>query len=969
VNPETQIVFQGFRLDTQNRQLYKGAEKILLRPKSYAVLHYLAAHPHRLATRDELMSAVWPRARVVDAALRVSIQEIRKALGGSATHPKFIETVGKRGYRFIAPVSLQFQQAGDDFTTFVGREAELNDLQHHLGLANTGKRQMVFVTGEPGIGKTTLVETFTSRLPANDGALVGHGQCIEQYGSSEAYLPVLDLLERLCALPGREDMLECLRRNAPSWLISLPAIVGASERAELLRQAAGTTPERRLREITAFLESIAKERTVVLVLEDLHWIDPSTLAFLSYLARRREPARLLVIGTYRENEVERSDHPLKTVKAELQLHKLCAHLRLKLLAKSAVGEYLGARFESMHISPDFLQTVYRRSEGNPLFMVNVTDYLAGREFIVRHNDRLSLIESGERDRVPETLRDLIERQVDALPQADRELLEIASVAGTTFSVAVIARALGQAREKTETLYRDLAKASEYLQYAGLRKRPNGRGTPRYSFVHALYQNVIYDRLTAERRRQLHQAIGERTEAAYTGAPQRVAAELAVHFERAGDLERALKYLLQAAQNSIDLSAYSETIDYASKGLDLAESMPATTQRRELELNLQLLTAVAVCASKGYAANETQDAFLRARELSRKTSNDALAFQSLAGIWSFYLLRGEARSALGRAQELLALARQTRQPGFLLNAHMAMALSLFYQGKFQSAHGHIEQALPLYDFEYHRSTLSLFGWDPGVLVYCYDAQALWFLGFPERAEQAAEQAITLARKLASPFNEALCYAIHATYYTYRRDATAALAMAEAALKISHEHGFLHWSALGSLNKGWSMSRLGNVREGLPYLLEGLQKWASMGAQMALPTYLLLLGEVYQKEGKVQQALAAVEDGLAISARNNDCHYDAELYRLKGELLLKNSKENSSRNFTEVEGCFRMAIDIARRQKARSLELRAATALARLWRSTDKSRDADQMLNRIYRRFSEGFDTPDLKQAKALLDELK
>jgi tetratricopeptide (TPR) repeat protein len=346
----------------------------------------------------------------------------------------------------------------------------------------------------------------------------------------------------------------------------------------------------------------------------------------------------------------------------------------------------------------------------------------------------------------------------------------------------------------------------------------------------------------------------------------------------------------------------------------------------------------------------------------------LRFQSLAGIWSFYLLRGELRTALRQAQALLALAQRTRKKLFLLNAHVAMALSLFYQGQFQSAHHHLEQALPRYDFQYHRSTISLFGWDPGVLGDCYDAQALWFLGFPERAAEAAENATDLVKKLASPFNEALCYTMHATYYSYRRDAAKALEMAEAALKISIDRGFLHWIVLGSFNKGWSLCRLGNVTEGLALLLDGLKRWKSMGAEMAVPTFQVLVGEIYQSDGDSKKALAAVEEGLAIAAHNNDRHYDAELYRLKGELLLQRSKRDRSSNFKEAEACFVSAIDIARKQKARSLELRAVIPLAHLWQRTGKRREAYQTLAKSYGKFTEGFDTPELKQAEGLLNEL-
>jgi DNA-binding winged helix-turn-helix (wHTH) protein/tetratricopeptide (TPR) repeat protein len=957
-----QIVFPPFTLDTSNHCLRRGSENISLRAKTLTLLGYLVEHPHRLLEQEELMAAAWPKAKVVGAALRISIQEIRKALGDNAAEPRFIETVGKKGYRFVAPVSLKLPESGkESYVPFVGRAEELERLRHHLEIAQSGKRQVVFVTGEPGIGKTTLVEAFTQSV--NERVITALGQCIEEFGSGEAYLPIMELLERMCQLPGCEKIVASLRQYAPSWLAGLATVVGAEERAELSRLSAGAMPEARMREIVNFVEAISRTETVVWVIEDLHWADPSTLALISFLGRRREAARLMVIGTYRQSDIERSAHPLKTVKTELQLHQHCAHLPLRLLPQDAVGEYLTARFDSLVPKP-ILSTVYRRSEGNPLFMVNVTDYLLGQGTIVRENGTVKLLETVKGEPIPETIRDLIERQVGALSKEDQELLEAGSVAGTTFSVAAIASVLGKGREAAENQYREISHSTPFLHYAGIRRRPNGRGSPRYSFVHALYQNAIQERIAPAKRRRWHQSIGERTEMAYTGTTEAVAAELAAHFESSGDSERAMKYMLQAAQRSFSVCAYAETIDYAITALSHAESLPPTAPLAETKLNLQLLLAVATCASKGYAAEETGFAFDRAEKLSRIVTHDALRFQASPES-GLFICCGAHYESLRVVRKTCCLAERMRWPIFLLNAHLTMASAYFYQGRFQSAHYHFERALPYYDFEHHRSNVSLFGWDPGVIVHCYDAQALWFLGFPESADKVAENAVSLAKNLASPFNEALCYAIHATYYCYRQDVTKALEMAEAALKISNDRGFLHWIVLATINKGWSLCSLGKSKEGLPLLLEGLKRWESMGAEMEVPVFQFLLGDICQKRGSWKQALAAVEEGLAVSGRNNDCHYDAELYRLKGELLLRRDR---SHNLAEAESCFQRAIKIARKQKTRSLELRAATQLANLWKTAGKNREAYRMLKTIYGRFTEGFDTPDLKKAKALLNEL-
>ena len=363
------------------------------------------------------MAALWPGAKVVDAALRVSIQEIRRALNDDAGYPKFIETVGKSGYRFIAPITMgsgTLEPGGTSLATYmVGRQAELEFLQGHLERANEGRRQVVFVTGEPGIGKTTLVGTFLSHAQANDSTLTAQGQCIEQYGAGEAYLPILDALDGLCGT-NNNGLAELLRRYAPSWLLNLPAFIDPAERSQLERQSIGIAPERRLREIAAFLEATAKDQTVLLVLGNLHWADPSTLALISFLARRERAARLMLIGTYRDGKIENLNPPLRQTIEDLELHNYCSRLSLENLSRTAVGEYLAARFLSPQISDELLSAVYQRSKGNPLFMVNVTDYLISAQAIVRHDESIELSRDIDERSTPSTIRQLIERQLERI---------------------------------------------------------------------------------------------------------------------------------------------------------------------------------------------------------------------------------------------------------------------------------------------------------------------------------------------------------------------------------------------------------------------------------------------------------------------------------------------------------------------------------------------------------------------------
>jgi DNA-binding winged helix-turn-helix (wHTH) protein/predicted ATPase len=971
VSDARQLVFPPFTFDTSNECLLRGSDKVSLRPKSLAVLRYFLENPHSVVSKDKLKLAVWPRSQVVDAALKVSILDIRKALGDSAAHPKYIETVGQSGYRFIAPVSFSFPSEPGISSAFhvVGRQSELQLLRRHLDMAGEGKRQIVFVTGEPGIGKTTLVEVFSQTFSKDVAMVVTRGQCIEQYGAAEAYMPILDVLDRLCRGAPGQDVIESLRGCAPSWLASLPALIGTEERAELERQNVGIAPERRLREIGAFFEDIAKEQTVVLILEDLHWLDPSSLALISFLARRREAARLMLIGTYRSGEVERHNVPLKHVKEDLELHGYCKELPLKLLDRAAVGEYLAARFESPAVSNSVISTVYRRSEGNPLFMVNVTDYLLGQDAIVRQNDAVTLADIKANEIVPGTIRDLIERQVDALPAEDRDLLETASVAGTTFSVSAVARALGGAREIVEEQCRSMADREQFLQFVGSRRSPSGNVTARYSFLHALYQNVIYDQVGEARKARLHQSIGERIEAVYQGATEQVAAELAQHFERAGDNERAVKYLLQSAQRAMRQNAYREALAYCENGLERLKFVPKSEQRDELEISFQLLTGVSSASSQGFASAQGQVAFAEARALSSRITNKALLFQTLGGLWSYHLLRGDLRESLKIAKAMLVLARRCQDWSFLLNAHMVAGCSHFYLGDFARAREDLDYSVSHYDLKRFAATASAYSWDPGVLAACYNAKTLWMLGYPMQAAQQAQRALDFAHQLSSPYYLALANGVLAMYYAYRGDVDAMLRTAEAAIATATDHGFYHWLAAGTTIKGCALAQKGQRSQGMSCLNEGIAKWQSTGAQMLLPTFRLLQVEMHLAAGDGRAALTIVEDGLAISKKNRESYYDAELYRLKGEILSRTSLRNPKGSRKEqAELYFLRAVQTAHRQKAKSLQLKATMSLCRLWQETGKEKEAQQTLREIYGWYTEGFDTPDLEMAKKLLEEL-
>jgi predicted ATPase len=554
----------------------------------------------------------------VGSCAMVCVAEIRKALGDMARTPRFIVTVHRRGYRFIGAGPAETRDGADHEAAraedLVGRDRELDRLRRWLERARRGVRQVAFVTGEPGIGKTALVEAFLAGLP--DGDLwIARGQCLDHYGAGEAYLPILESLGRLARGPGGDRVLDVLSRHAPTWLAQMPAFVSADARTMLQPHSFAATRERMLREMADAIEALAAERPLVLLLEDLHWSDPSTLDLIAAVAHRREPTRLLLISTYRPVDVIARAHPLLTVTQQLAMHHAGEELPLEPLDASAVERYLTGRFGS-DIGASLGLVVHRRTDGLPLFMVNIVDALIRQGLLVEVAGRWEMRTTDlETVPVPENLRQMIEQQLEGLGAADQRLLAAASVAGMTFSSATLAAALDDEVEAVEERCAALARRQQFIRAAGVDAWPDRTVAARYRFLHVLYEHVLYERLPAAQRASLHRRIGERDEAAFRERPGERAAALALHFERGREGTRAARYHHQAAEHALQRGAYREAVTHIGRCRDLLDAVPDEAERSSLELALQTTLGPALIALSGSCAPEVEAAYRRAHELA------------------------------------------------------------------------------------------------------------------------------------------------------------------------------------------------------------------------------------------------------------------------------------------------------------------------------------------------------------------
>jgi len=563
--------FGPFRLDPVNQCLWREETRIALTPKVFAVLRYLVAHPGRLITQEELLEAIWPETYVQPEILRKYVLELRKVLGDDPKTPRFIETLPKRGYRFVAAIAEESLAASEGgLAAPVGRERELASLDAHLRKALQDRRQFVLVTGEAGVGKSTLLDVFEQRLGGHEGMRIARGQCVEGFGGKEAYYPIFDAFGQLVRGPGAEATIQILASQAPTWLIQFPSLLKSEQREALQREILGATRERMVREICEALESLTARHPLAMILEDLHWVDPSTLDLISALARRRGPAKLLMLGTYRPVDVILLQSPLKALRQDLVMHKLCSEISLERLNEADVARYLAGEFPGSELPRGLAELVHRHSEGNPLFMTAIVSDLLKSGLLAEQGGVCKLTAPLEQivPDVPETLQQMLEIQVERLSEPEQRLLRSASVAGQRFSAWSVAAMLGAGVAETEEICETFAQRQQFLRPGRAAGVLGGNQSAHYEFRHSLYREALYRRVPSAQRSQLHRLLAEKAEgllalsAASAGtttsltAPDtasdstlELASELALHFEQGREFERAARYLILSAENA------------------------------------------------------------------------------------------------------------------------------------------------------------------------------------------------------------------------------------------------------------------------------------------------------------------------------------------------------------------------------------------------------------------------------------
>jgi predicted ATPase/DNA-binding winged helix-turn-helix (wHTH) protein len=968
--------FGRYQLDP-TQGLRRGTQEVRVTPKSLSLLRFLVERAGQVVTKAEILRAVWPDTAVSDSALTSCIQELRNVLRDDARRPRFIETLHRRGYRFLAhpasdlnnepPSAVALPTLRGD-APFVGREAVMQQLLKAWSLVQHAARQVLFVTGEPGVGKTTVVSAFLVRAAAQGPVRVAWAQCIQHFGVGEAYEPLLTAITRLCRQPGGDHLISILERYAPTWLAQLPALVSSERLRSLQRIAAGTTRERMFRELTDMLEAITASDPLILWLEDLHWCDTSTLEWVAAFAQRPEPARLLLIGTFRSSEIAGAKHPLLTLSDGLRLKGLCHEIPLDGLDESAVAEYMALRFPSLSVHGEIegrlVPMVHKHTGGNPLFVVNVMSDLVERGLLIERDSKWSVrtrITEGDLG-IPENIRRAIDGQIERLAPDERTLLEVASVVGVTFSASVTALVADIAEIEAESTLTELARRQRFVRRLSSLIRPDGRVVATFEFLHVLYRDAFHQCLSPRRVEGLHRQIGACEEREYGDRAPEIATELALHFERGRDNRRALMYVEQAAQNARRRSAYTEARMHFDKALRLLESLPPGLERTEREAVLRIGLGGVIMATDGWGAKDAEDAYSRAHALCRQLGESTRLFPALWGLWLFYWGRGSLNTAAEVAQDLLALADQSGDQILLLQSHHAAWATAFSRGELQAVMAYTQEGLRLYHAERDAATAVTFGnHDPGVCARIFRARALALLGRIEEAIRTSDDALVLARELAHPFSQALARVFAASVAQVLRDADAARAHAAAATTIAREQEFRLMLAWATAFEGWAEAEQGKHGEGLRRIIASISAARATGSDQFLPLLLGLLAEVQLKIGQTGEGLRTVDEALAIALRTGERFYEAELRRLKGQLQLSGSDELGGGAEQELL----QALGIARSQEARLLVLRTAVTLGRLWLRHGKHSEARSLVAEASLAMGPELVAPDLVEVDAIL----
>jgi DNA-binding winged helix-turn-helix (wHTH) protein/tetratricopeptide (TPR) repeat protein len=966
-----QISAPPLRLDLRQERLWNAEQLVDLRPKTWALIRYMVERPHELLSKQQLIDTIWPDTIVTEASLNQAIRELRKALGDDARSPKFIETVHRRGFRYIGvpaeSAQVDSQSPAQEPTSrpkLFGRQAELVQLNECFHQANAGNRQILFVTGEAGIGKTSLVRTFLdeqSRNRGDDHVSIGLGQCINHHSEGEPYLPVLEAIDRLARGLHGEMVQQTLKHYAPTWFAQFPWMLDS--RHDYEQQLTTVTATQMLREFCVFIESLTARIPVILWIEDLHWGDNSSINLLDALARREENARLFVIVSYRPVDAVLEGSLISQLKQTLSLHGFAAELALELLDYTAIGAYLGSRFHNIESTAAVTELVEDQTGGNPLFVITLADYLVEHGLLEQGEGQMRFTVPVEKvcDECPKSLRAIVKLQISVTTEQELSLLDAASIIGTKFSAQGIAGALAQEPKKAEEVCGQLAKRGQFLILDGTTNWPDGSIGQGYEFIHDIYRQTLYDAMPPGVRQGLHRNYANRLSTGFDGQRKSVVTELALHFELGGVRDQAITFLILAAEKAQFRSSGREAVAYLDRALAQLAALPQDkeTERRELKVHLLLLHSLLF--SVGYTSDQLDPHITRALELCNRLDDKSGQLRVLAYQGACYMLRGHHLGVEQTIEAAKSIEPFVSDPVLLSHRSLVSGVLAQVSGRHETALKHFTQCVDMLDDTDMRAPSRAFGHDPAVLAIGFSSLSAWMLGFPDEARTRVvscmrrSEAVGGALSLVHGFDFAL------SLEQFRRDVVAAQSFDDSLMACMEKYGvaFTYMRKIASQN--WLLLQTGAAEDAVTGLTKGIASAREQGARLFSSVSLTTLAEAHLANGAITEGLAIADEALDI-VQDGERFWEAETYRIKGELLRLENKDSAA------EECFRASLKVAASQSVLSLELRAAKSLAKLLVKNGRKPEARQIVENTLCRFTEGFESADLQEATSLLNTL-
>jgi DNA-binding winged helix-turn-helix (wHTH) protein len=937
-----QLRFDAFELDERNARLTHAGLPVALTPKAFSVLCALARRPGQLLTKDQLLDAAWGHQHVSESVLKTTISQLRAALADDAKQPRYIETASRRGYRFIpAGASASPPDDGTPAATLVGRQDALARLQRAWSQAQQGRRQVFWVAGEAGVGKTTLIDSLLDGL--DPGVACARGQCVEQFGAGEPYLPVLEALGALCrqdaALPAM------LRSIAPTWLLQLPWLTSESERGALQQALAGTSQDRMLREMGELLDQYSQRRPVLIVIEDLHWSDHATVRLIDHLARRRSPMRLMWLGSFRPADLIAQDHPLKGVRQELRVHRLCDEMVLEPFSERDVADYIDTRFPGVGAREEFVRSLHAHTDGLPLFIVNVVDDLLSQGVLRAAPGGFGEAALQAAWNVPENLLGVIEKQVERLPGELRILLAMASACGMEFRPETVAFAMSQSAAWVHERCDRLTRRLQWLREVEAGRRADGALDARYTFRHALYRHALYQRMSTATKVEAHHRIAQSLEKSREAGVAVPSAELALHYERGHDPLAALRHHRDAAANAMSHFAPTEAAGHAEQGLALLPRCPDVPERLELELTLTAQLGVACSQLHGVASPKAMQPFERARVLCDLLPPTAERAWVLTGLgWAHYV-RGEFAASRDIAQRLHELALQHDDRVLFACACNLLGVTLGYHGDLTLARSWLERGIAACEAMDDRQPFMRLVVDAEVSMRANLCLPLVQMGLADAARAQMDAALQRSQALGQPMAQMLAHWCACMVQIRLHQPQHVHMLSQELDRIVQAHGVAQGEGPARWYRGWALAHAGEPREGHRLILEGCERHTRFGMVAGCPQVLSYAAEAMLLAGDAEAAQRHVDEGLALAARMGETVAVADLWMRQAEVAQARDDAATARQ------ALREAAAQARLHGAQGYEVEALTRLCRL---PDATTDDGLALSALRDSLPAGFD---------------